>query len=446
MKDWLQSLNLAERIVKYRRLDQQDETQEILPERLIVRLGALTLLLFALWAGLFEIDIAAQAPGEVVPSGQIKKLQHLEGGIVNDIFVKEGQHVIKDQPIIEMLNTSSLADKHELESRIGALQIKIIRLESQQARKKSLDFPFELKEKYGDQVNAARALFAAQMERFFTANKTQEFRISQRESELEEIQSRTTHLSEQLKLLTEQIRINKKLLDQGLSNEYEHLELLKSQNTIVGQLAEAKSTMAKAETAIKQERMGLSSIAVADEEEMRKDLDESRKSLNEFQERMRKFTDSQDRTIIRSPSDGVVLTLFVVTKGGVVPPGGTVMTLVPANDKLVIEAKLNVPDIGFVKIGGGVKLNVNASGGQSYQPITGRVIHISPDTITEQNKEPYYLVRIAPDKDHFGEKDRVYRLIPGVRVMVAVLIGSRSVLEYVLSPFISGMSRALTEP
>jgi adhesin transport system membrane fusion protein len=162
-------------------------------------------------------------------------------------------------------------------------------------------------------------------------------------------------------------------------------------------------------------------------------------------ERLKKFADSARRTVIRSPTDGSVMTLFVVTRGGVVAPGGTVMTLVPGDDRLVVESKLPVSDVGFVQVGQRARLQLMASAGRRLHPLGGVVVHVSPDAISEPDKEPYVLVRIAPDADQFVGSVGTYRLSPGAHLRTSIVTGERSVLGYLLDPFMAGMHGAMTE-
>jgi adhesin transport system membrane fusion protein len=230
------------------------------------------------------------------------------------------------------------------------------------------------------------------------------------------------------------------------ANQYAHLELLKEQTNTQGQLAEAQAGLRRADASLGQEQVAHSAIDVDENEILRQDLDDSRTQLGELQERLKKFADSSHRTVIRAPIDGSVLTLFVVTQGGVVAPGGTVLTLVPANDRLIVEAKLPLADVGFVQNGQQARLQLMASAGRKLKTLQGKVIHVSPDAVTEPEKEPYVLVRIAPEEDHFESGAFTYRLTPGAQIRASIVTGRRSVLGYLLDPFLSSTSGALMEP
>ncbi|MFT7724693.1 MAG: HlyD family type I secretion periplasmic adaptor subunit [Roseateles sp.] len=401
---------------------------------------------FVVWGALCKLDIASHSAGEVVTSGQTKLVQHLEGGIVRRLLVREGQAVQAGDALAELERSASDAELRELEAHIGGLQIRILRLEAQLAGRASFDVPAALAAKFPEQVRTARELFESQRQRLAGNLEVQGFKVSQRDGELNELQARREHLQGKLKLLGEQIAISEKLLKDGLANQYEHLNLLKELEMTRGALNETVASLGRIATGRRLENASLRTLASSDREQMHKDLEDARKQLAEFQERSSKYTDSQRRTVVRAPIAGTVMTMNVVTEGGVVPPGGTLMSLVPAGERLLVEARLPVGDVGLVHPGQPARLQLMSASARGFQPVAGTVIDISPDSVVEQGKEPYYRVRIEPARREFLHDARRYPLVPGVMVSVAILAGERSVLGYVFDPLTSGMRIALTEP
>ncbi|OEJ67253.1 hypothetical protein BEN30_09685 [Magnetovibrio blakemorei] len=431
--------------VAYLTAGDSPELGQVRGERRLVRLTALTMLLFTVWAALFELDIAAHAPGKVVPAGQMKRIQHLEGGIVREIHVKEGEVVKVGQPLVELESTASEADLQEIETRIGTLKVNAIRLQAQLDGAKGLVFPAELIATYPNQIASARAMFRAQRDRLISAVSEQELKIKQREAELAEIGTRLSHSVGRHKILSEQVAINQKLLSQGLMNEYEHLELRKEEQSLRGGIAESRAALGRLKAALEQENVALQSLRLGEDEQLRKELGETSRELAEFSERVRKFADSRARTTIRAPIDGAVMTLYVVTEGGVVAPGGTVLSMVPGGDRLVVEVRLPVGEVGFVRPGQRARLQLVSTAGRGFSPLDGKVTQISPDSIAEQDQQPFYLVRIAPAADAFADDVARYSLRPGVEVEASIVTGSRSVLRYVLDPFLGSLKNGLSE-
>lgn len=439
-------LSRLTRLILLPREEDGQPTDALFGSRLTIRLLALLLGTLLLWSFLFTLDIASHSTGEVTTAGQTKVVQHLEGGIVRRILVREGQSVKAGEPLAEVERTAAESDMRELEAQLGALQIKALRLEAQLARRSDFNVPADLAKRFADQVETARALLLAQKSRVVSSYEAQSQKISQRSAEQAELQARRAHTEGKLRLLSQQIEISQKLLVEGLSNRYEHLNLLKEEELARGTLKEIDASLRRVAAAQKQEDASLRSLDSGDSELFQKDLADTRKQIAEAQERMRKFSDTQERLVVRSPIEGVVMTLQVVTEGGVIQPGGTLMTLVPANEPLLIEAKLPIGDIGMVRVGQDTRIQLVSAVARGFLPIKGKVVHISPDSVLDEQKTPYYRVRIAPDSNAFDYRGTRYPLMPGVPVSVAILTGERSLFGYLAGPITDGFHMAFSEP
>jgi adhesin transport system membrane fusion protein len=192
-------------------------------------------------------------------------------------------------------------------------------------------------------------------------------------------------------------------------------------------------------------RAELTKIKSVFNEEIQKSLDEARLSHNELSQRLRKFEDSLKRTIVRSPVDGVVKTLKVVTVGGVVRPGEPMMDIVPAGDRLVVEAKLPTRDIGHVAVGQHAVVKLATPDAMRFGNLKGNVINVSPDTILTSDGKPFYKVRIATEQEYFQQGQYKYNLVPGLQVVASIQTGTRTVLEYIIDPVRYGMDHAAQE-
>lgn len=419
---------------------------EIYTSRLTVRILAYLMLALLLWSFFFRLDIASHSTGDVTSAGHTKIVQHLEGGIVRRILVKEGQAVKQGEPLAEVERGAAEADMRELEAQLGALEIKALRLEAQLSNRSTFTISPELAKRFPDQVETARALLRAQRTRVGSSYEAQFEKVSQRDEERAELAARRLHIDNKLKLLLQQIEISQRLLNEGLTNRYEHLNLLKEEELASGTLKEIDASLKRVAAAQRQEGASLRSLGSGDSEQFQKELAETRRQIAESQERMRKFSDTQDRLIVRAPIDGVVMTLQIVTEGGVIQPGGVLMTLVPANEPLLVEARLPIGDIGLVRVGQDAKIQLVSSVARGFKPIGGKVVHISPDSVLDEQKIPHFRVRIAPDGSAFEHRNSRYPLLPGVPVSVAILTGERSLFLYLAGPITDGFSNAFTEP
>jgi len=410
-------------------------------------LWILMLFVFALfvWAATFEIDKSSLAMGEVVPTTKVKRIQHLEGGIIKKIYVQEGEFVKAGAVLMELESTISQANLKELEARLGSLEIKKIQLSSQMEGLDELDVPEALQQSFPVQVQTARQVLKINNRAIKKKIAIQKEAIVQKEAEIKEIDSQKWNLQKRLKLQRRQIEIDKTLQKDGLTNEFETLDLHKAANILEGKIAEAESRLPRLKSSLKEAKLKLDRISEEEEEEILSELEENRKQTVEFQERRKKLLDSQDRTLIRSPIEGVVKSIYYFTVGGVIPPGGSILTIVPKEDPVVIRAKLMVGDVGFVSIGQQAKLTLMSSSARRFHPMEGEIIYISADSITEPDQPPYYEIKIRPEKDYFESQDHRYPLKPGVEISAAVLIGYRTVLRYLIDPLVNSMQSAFSE-
>ncbi len=409
-------------------------------------LCALFVVAFFVWSYFGRLDVVSAAMGEVIPSTQVKHIQHLEGGIVREILVREGDVVKRGQALVNLEPVSSGADVEELNVRITSLRTEIIRLEAEvQGGDKAPVFPNDLANNHPLLVKDALAFFTTRMNRMKSQLGGQRDQIAQQERRMDEISARLSNNRQQLKLLQEQISISDQLLKEQLSHRMQHLNLLKEASRLKGRIGEDSAGLKRTQAARKEAVNKLEAIRGAFHEKIQEDLEKKRREFEEYSNRQRKFEDSLSRTILRSPVDGVVKTLFVATVGGVVAPGATVADVVPAGDKLVIEAQLPTSDIGYVHAGQTVLVMLASSDAIRFGNIKGEVVGISPDAIENADGMPFYKVRITTQQSYFERNGVKYRLVPGVQVMASIRTGQRSVLDYLTDPFLGSFQTALRE-
>lgn len=413
--------------------------------RLFIHLGGALIVVALAWASLAPLDVVATANGEVIPSTQIKSVQHLEGGIVREILVREGQKVEKNQPLVVLEPTSSDADVQELRVRINSLRAEIARLEAEGSGAPAPSFPADLAKQEPALVAQALDTFRTRRARLESLLAQAREQIVQREQEIKEIGSRIETDRAALVFSREQIKISEELLKDDLTNRMLHLNLLKEESALRGRIEENTSARRRIQAALTEARARLDNVQRSAETEINESLGEKRRSLDEYTSRLRKFTDSLDRTVLRAPGDGVIKTMYVATVGGVVRAGGTVADLVPAGDVLVIEARLPVQDVGHVRRGQTATIKLASAEAVRFGNLEGKVVNVSPDALVTAQGATFYKVRIETERDYFQQRNLRYDLVPGVQVATSILTGRRTVLEYLLDPLIGGTDTALRE-
>ena len=372
-----------------------------------------------LWAVLFEIDIVSNAEGQVIPVGEIKTIQHLEGGIIEKILVKESEYVEKEQPLVILAATASEVDVEELQVRMDTQVIKSIRLEAEINNFEVPIFPTSLSKKREKIINKSMELFLSRQRTF--------------EGTLKEFDALVAKAQTDVDILLRQAEMSQQLMEEQVTSEFAHLNILKELNNAKGVLEE---TIEKRENYKNQFR-----------EEGRDELQVAQRELSQSEETMKKLKDSLKRTTVTAPVDGVVKNLFFVTEGGVIKPGGSILDLVPTKDSLIVEARLPNSDIGFVKVNQDAVVKLSSADSVNFGQINGKVIQISPDTEQDENDKRivFYKILVETEQSYFQSKNRIYQLVPGVKVIASIQIGQRTVANYLLSPFMSTMDQTFQE-
>ncbi len=406
--------------------------------------AAFCVLLFA-WSVIGRLDIVSEAQGEVIPRSKVKRIQHLEGGIIREILVREGDTVALDQPLVVLEATPSETSVEELDVRVNSLKVEMARLEAEQQGLPEPVYPEDIRQKSPELVNQSLDHFNSRRKRLDSELMGQDEKIHQRAKDVEEITARLKNSRHSLELLRQQIAISESLLKDQLTSKYKHLSFLQEESALVSKIEEDSAALDRSNSTLTAARNERDRILNAYQEDVQAALKKAQTELMESSQRLRKFSDELKRTVVRSPVAGVVKTLYVVNVGEVIKPGITIMDIVPAGDTLVIEAHLPIGDIGYVQAGQRAVIKLASRDARRFGHLEGKVLQVSPDAFTLPSGQTYYRVLVEAASDHFSSGDDRYQLYPGMRVVAGIHIGSRSVLGYILDPFLDSMSRGLQE-
>jgi len=269
--------------------------------------------------------------------------------------------------------------------------------------------------------------------------------VEQRREEIRQIQARIAKNLENLSLLEQQVSISDDLLESDLTNKMLHLDLLKEESELGGLLEEDYAALKRVEAALKEAEIRVSTIKDNYISEARSELGEKLSLLEELRQQEGKLKDSLKRTVLRAPVDGIVKTIHQSTVAGVVLPGDIIVELVPKGGELVVEAQFPIHEIVYIQSGQHAKVRLLNPDTFSFGQIQGTVENISPDSITTEDGLPYYKVMVKLEKDFFVHKEKVYKLMPGIQVSCSIITGKRTVLEYLLGPFMGSFGTVFTE-
>ncbi|MFB9887492.1 HlyD family type I secretion periplasmic adaptor subunit [Balneatrix alpica] len=402
------------------------------------------LLVVITWAYWAELDEITRGTGKVIPSNQLQVVQNLEGGIVSEILVKEGEMVTAGQVLLRIDDTRFNASFEENQQRFLALEAKIARLQAEAEGKEfAPDITAETNNPY---LRQEYSLYQIRLRSLQEQIGILESQIRQRERELDESKSREAQVQRGLNLVERELTMTRPLAKSGVVSEVELLRLEREVNDIRGELSSLRITIPRLQAAIEEAKQKRSEAQINFRREARAELTETSTEHKSLSELLKALDDQVKRTAVRAPVDGRVQRLLVNTRGGVVQPGMSLIELVPIKDLLIVEAKIKPSDIAYLHPGQQAVVRFSAYDFAIYGGLEAELTHISPDTVhDEQTREDFYMVRLATKATHLGSEEKPLPIIPGMVVTVDIMTGKKTVLDYLLKPVYRAKETALRE-
>ncbi|MTJ82167.1 MAG: HlyD family type I secretion periplasmic adaptor subunit [Telmatospirillum sp.] len=404
-----------------------------------------------LWAVTAELDSAAQAPGVVIAEGNRRIIQHLEGGIVKEILVTEGQEVKAGDVLVRLDDVRVRAQLGIVQADLDLQRAVEARLLAERDGLKEPQFPKTLLDRMqkdvtvANIVNGQRNLFFARRATMKGQHEILDQRINQNNEQIAAIRSEAEAKGKQIALINEELSDLSGLLDAGYVTKTRVLALRREAARLQGELGEHQATIARTQQAIGEDRLQILQIEKQRQEEVAKELRDVQARITEDSERQVAAEDQTRRVDITSPVDGAVLNLMIHTVGGVITPGSPIMEIVPSDEKLVVEAQVNPLDINTVHAGQDVALHVSAAGARLIPVIYGTVEGVSADRVTDQKTgHAYYKAKITVSKDQLSRLGDV-KLQSGMAVEAMISRGSQSALHYAVKPLLESLTRSFRE-
>jgi len=402
---------------------------------------------FGLWAALAPLDGAAFAPGSVTVKSYTKAVQHLEGGIVSDILVEEGDLVNSGQPLLMLDTTQASASLEVANGLYFALKVRESRLIAERDGLSTVAYPAELSradDRVREEIAAQDEIFKARTAAYEGRQHILEQRINQLQSQIvgmEALRESKNILAESFR---EELEDTQTLLAQGFSEKNRLRQSQRSFASASGEAAELTANIATTEVQIGETQLQILQQASELQNEVVAELSEVQTSLKDVNERITALRDVVSRTTIAAPDTGVVTGMQYHTIGGVIGAGATIAEIVPQSDELVVEASVSPVDIDRVTEGQEARIRFSTFGSRA-PTINGRVLSLSADSmISEMTGAPYYLARIDVDDTSLEQLDG-QALIPGMPAEVYINTGSRTLLQYLFKPFSNAIARSFNE-
>ena len=406
---------------------------------------------FVVWAAMAPLSGASVSEGRVAAAGLNLNVQHLEGGIVEVIHVREGDRVSAGDPLITLNSTAARANRDRLQNQLFTLTARAESLVAERDGVEKLTFSDKLIEMANQDASKSIRLdeqakeFDARLQRYLNDRTILEQRLASLEAQIGGISAREEAASEQIDVIQKEIDVKSTLLDRGLAMRAEYSALLRSKADMIGQLGQAQSDMLSAQQGIAEASEQIARSAAQRTETAVNELGALREQISDTTEQLRAAADVLKRQIIRAPADGIIVKMAVNVLGAVVSPGQPLIELLPTSEDLIVEARISPQDIDLISVGEGARLRFTALNRRSTPSVDAKVSYISADRLVDADSGiSYYLARLHMADALPPELSRS-EIYPGMPVEVYIETHDRTFFEYLVKPISDSFNRAFRE-
>jgi len=403
-----------------------------------------SIVIFLIWAEFAVLDEVTKGDAKVVTSSKVQIIQSLDGGNVEEILVKEGDVVEKDQVLLKIDTTPAETNLKEREARYNYLRGMVARLTAE-IEGTALTFPDDLKTKAPqviteqiNQYNLRRGQLQAEV-------SVLESQVAQRGQEVREMGARLSQLNSNLALKQQELNMRRPLVEQGAMSKVELLRIQGEVTDLQGEINTISTAVPRARAAVSEAQQRIGESKAKMKAEAQQELGAAKAEIDSLTQVVTAGEQKVAKTQLKSPVHGTVKQLKINTVGGVIKPGEDIMEIVPLDDTLTIEANIPPKDIAFIRPGQDVNVKITAYDASIYGGLTGKVEDISADTIQNEKGESFYHVAIRTNENVLMHHGKPLPIIPGMTANVQILTGKKSVLDYLLKPIMKARQDALRE-
>jgi len=414
--------------------------------RVLLWVICIFVVLALLWAASAEIDELVRGEGKVIPSKQLQIIQNLEGGILSELYVEEGQQVALGQILLKIDDTQFASSFEESQLSINTLQARIDRLRAEVGGARTPHFSVSLEETSPAIIREQTELFERRFAQLTSADKVINQQIKQKRQVLAQAKFDYQQAKNEQALAQKELSILKPLFEEGVVSEVELLRAEKSVLNASGKASSAQFKIPQIEAGIDELQDKREQLTLNFKSEAQQALSDSLAALAQLSQSSGALEDRVERTSVRSPVSGTVKQIMLNTLGGVVRSGMDLVSIVPNEDSLLIETKVRPADIARLYPGQKAMVKFTAYDFTIYGGLEAELIHISADSINDDQGESFYLVRVKTLKNNLGTKDHPLPIIPGMIAQIDILTGKKVLLNYLLKPILKAKQVALTEP
>ena len=418
------------------------------PRKAVLILVATTTLFFVLlfaWMSFAALDISVTAQGAVIPSSRVQQIQSMEGGILQALQAREGMQVKKGDVLAIVQNLQFNAEQGEAQQGLWGAQAAIARLDAE-ARNAAPNFPPDLEKNAPDLVREQRNLWQTRRQERENTLETLARQLAQRQQELAEARARHQAISESIGPARETLAIEERLAANGAGAKADLLNAQQRYSSQKGELETTRIAIGRIQAAVAEAQARLSETRARFLAETSKERNEAELRAAQIAEQLTGRNDKVARRELRAPMDGVVNRLLITTVGGVVKAGETIMEVVPAEDRLLITAKVKPSDIAFLKPGQDARIRVTAYDSSIFGSLPGKVVRVGADAVVDgEKKETYFEVLLEAEKNYLGDPAEHLTISPGMAADASIQTGKRTMMEYMLKPIVKTLDKSLRE-
>ncbi|WP_417325508.1 HlyD family type I secretion periplasmic adaptor subunit [Halarcobacter sp.] len=406
-----------------------------------------------LWAAFAEVDELARGNGKVIPSDKIQRVQSLDGGIISEILVKDGESVKKGTPLMKIDTTRFQATLEESKQEYISLLAVRQRLEAEASLDltkpvPTLEFPKEVLEDKSGYDKLEQTLLSNRYEELKSSIDVLETQRGQKRQELREIKNTIKNLKKSFALIKEQRETIQKLVRRGVKSRYDLLNIEKEYTDVSSELETALLSVTRSELAIQEAKSRVDEKLNNFRAEASNTLQETVGMISRFEARLVGDKDKVAKTTISSPVDGIVKQLYFNTIGGVIQPGVDLVEIVPQSDILLVEAKIDPKDIAFINPSQKAIVKITAYDFSIYGGLDAKIVEISADSIVDKESKEgksYYRVIVKTEKNYLERNGEKLPIIPGMVASVDIITGKKTILDFILKPILKVKQNALHE-
>ncbi len=403
-----------------------------------------TVIFSLVWATFSSVDVLVKSEGKIIPSDKIETVSSFEGGIIEEILAKEGESVSANQPLAKLHDIAYTTEYDKNRLRYLELKAKKARLAAESGGIPLVDDTEVIAEK-PIIMAYERSLYETNRDKLNASQTMLKEKLSQRQNDLHDALGKEKLLKENYNLLSKEMKIKQELAEQAIISKVDYMQQMRKFNDLEVELKSVEGSIPTLKSSIKELQSSLEESSLIFKQEAKNELASTSSEVDRLSEMLLSLKDKVTRSLVLAPTDGVIKTITIKTKGASVPAGRTFIEIVPRSDYFVSEVKIKPSEIGFLHVGQSAKIKLKAYDYSIYGGLDGEISYISADTILdEKGKEEWYMVHVRSQRNYVGGKEAL-KVKSGMTVEADILTGKRTVMEYILKPILKTKQEALTE-